>query len=424
MVAAALGLAIATISRAGVGSAQTPLLEVAKGDAAKLMLVNDDAGLVVRGTLDIGVIPAAGPGVRLMWYPRKGAFRAGRVDGGQWDDGNIGVHSVAFGENTTADGPYSTAVGSGTKASGVFATAVGMQSVAGGKSAFAAGEGTQANGNSSAALGYGAKAAGEMAVAMGTATIAGGKQSTAMGSESTASGLISTAMGYGTEAKGDYSTALGYATRASGLSSTAMGVATTASGTGSVAMGTYAHAEGAGSFAFGDRSTIESGEVISTLANQFSARAYGGFLFSTGVNTGCFIPAGEGALNCTSSRLAKEGFEEVDGEAVLTQLANIPIQRWRYRGTTTVHLGPTAEDFHAAFGLGEGSTKIATVDADGIALRAVQALERRTAELREENDALRSEMRERMTALSEENATLRVDLAWLHQLLERGRRGP
>jgi hypothetical protein len=89
-----------------------------------------------------------------------------------------------------------------------------------------------------------------------------------------------------------------------------------------------------------------------------------------------------------------------------------------------VHLGPTAEDFHAAFGLGEGSTKIATVDADGIALRAVQALERRTAELREENDALRSEMRERMTALSEENATLRVDLASLHQLLERGRRGP
>src|SRR5688572_33429170 len=50
-------------------------------------------GLAVMGTLGQGSIPASGPGVRMMWYPRKAAFRAGVVDGLRaafWDDANIG----------------------------------------------------------------------------------------------------------------------------------------------------------------------------------------------------------------------------------------------------------------------------------------------------------------------------------------------
>ena len=38
------------------------------------------------------------------------------------------------------------------------------------------------------------------------------------------------------------------------------------------------------------------------------------------------------------------------------------------------HLGPTAQDFRAAFGLGHNDTTISSVDAPGVALAAIQGL--------------------------------------------------
>jgi len=64
------------------------------------------------------------------------------------------------------------------------------------------------------------------------------------------------------------------------------------------------------------------------------------------------------------------------------------------------HLGPTAQDFHAAFGLGESERTIATVDADGVALAAIQGL----------NQKLESELRvkeERLRTLETELAALK-----------------
>jgi trimeric autotransporter adhesin len=246
---------------------------------------------------------------------------------------------------------------------------------------------TLASADHSTAMGLSTKAVGLTSTALGDGTSATGEVSTAMGGATTASAQFSTAMGFRTEASGTYSTAMGFDTHATGVSSTAMGAASTAAGLGSVAMGTRAIAQGAGSFAFADRSSTEP---YTALENQFVVRAHGGIGFNSGTNIGCDLPAGVGAWACTSSRLAKEGFEEVDGETVLAKLARIPIQRWSYLGTPAMHVGPMAEDFHGAFGLGEGPTTITTVDADGIALLGVQTLERRTAELRVENaDLLR-----------------------------------
>jgi hypothetical protein len=77
---------------------------------------------------------------------------------------------------------------------------------------------------------------------------------------------------------------------------------------------------------------------------------------------------------------------------VLSQIAHMPLQSWNYKAQAPGirHLGPTAQDFYAAFQLGESDTTINTVDADGVNLLAVQALERRTAELRRENEELRA----------------------------------
>jgi Head domain of trimeric autotransporter adhesin len=387
------------ISPAGV-QAQEPLFEVERSDA-KLLRVNDDAGLLVGGTLGAGRIPATGAGVRLMWYPKVGSLRAGSVDGSHWDEANVGRSSAAFGENTIASGTYSTAWGSLTTAAGTGSGALGGESEATGAYSLAAGLGAKATGERTVALGerttasglvataigFQTTASGTTSTAMGTGTSATGGASTAMGSRTLASADYSTAMGSGTKATGNYSTAMGFETQASGISSTAIGAASTAAGLGSVAMGTRAIAQGAGSFAFADRSSTEP---YTALENQFVVRAHGGIGFNSGTNIGCDLPAGVGAWACTSSRLAKEGFEEVDGETVLAKLARIPIQRWSYLGTPAMHVGPMAEDFHGAFGLGEGPTTITTVDADGIALLGVQTLERRTAELRVENaDLLR-----------------------------------
>ena len=356
----ALGLVLTSMLGQTGAAAQTPLFEVEKSDV-KLLRVNDDAGFVVGGALDAGGIPATGSGVRLMWYPRKAAFRAGVAEGTIWDDASIGVASVALGFNTTASGSYSAAIGANNSATGEF----------------------------SFAGGNGARAEGQNAVALGNNPVASGAHALATGSGSIASGTAAVATGISTTASGTSSLATGSSSLASGHSSMAAGIGSSASGVASVAMGTHAIAQGEGSFAFADRS---SSETYTALDNQFAVRAHGGIGFNSGTNIGCDLPAGVGAWACTSSRLAKEGFADVDGEAVLAKLARIPIQRWFYLGTPAAHVGPTAEDFYGAFGLGEGTTTITTVDADGIALLGVQTLERRTAELRAELASLRSEL--------------------------------
>ena len=49
-----------------------------------------------------GSAPVNGPGTRMMWISSKGAFRAGVVNGAEWDNANIGKYSTAFGVSTTA----------------------------------------------------------------------------------------------------------------------------------------------------------------------------------------------------------------------------------------------------------------------------------------------------------------------------------
>jgi hypothetical protein len=96
-------------------------------------------GFAVTGTFGSGAIPASGAGTRLLWYPRKAAFRAGAVDAGQWDDASIGDYSTAMGLLTTASGAVSTALGSHTTASGLDATALGSFTTASGRRSLATG---------------------------------------------------------------------------------------------------------------------------------------------------------------------------------------------------------------------------------------------------------------------------------------------
>lgn len=77
-----------------------------------------------------------------------------------------------------------------------------------------------------------------------------------------------------------------------------------------------------------------------------------------------------------SDRNSKEDFEPIDRHDILARLVHLPITQWRFKGEeeTVQHLGPVAQDFHAAFGLGDSDRYIGTLDASGVALAAIQGL--------------------------------------------------
>ena len=94
------------------------------------------------------------------------------------------------------------------------------------------------------------------------------------------------------------------------------------------------------------------------------------------------LPPGAGSWATVSDRSAKANFARVDGRDVLAKLSAIPMETWNYKseGESVRHMGPTAQDFSAAFGLGPDNKTIATIDADGVALAAIQALHKMVEE--------------------------------------------
>jgi len=100
-----------------------------------------------------------------------------------------------------------------------------------------------------------------------------------------------------------------------------------------------------------------------------------------------------GAWTNASSRSFKEGFVPVDPQVILAKVAALPISVWNYKNSKEGnHMGPMAEDFEASFGLAGEGQSIATVDADGVALAAIQGLNLKLAEAEAENRALKKRL--------------------------------
>ncbi len=125
------------------------------------------------------------------------------------------------------------------------------------------------------------------------------------------------------------------------------------------------------------------------------------------VEHGTIATATAGPSTITSDRALKEGFVPVDPREVLAGLLHLPIERWSYRGEAARHLGPMAQDFAAAFGLGADDRHIFPVDAAGVALAAIQGLHGLVQAQATRLEALEREL----AALRRDAATLRVELA-------------
>lgn len=71
------------------------------------------------------------------------------------------------------------------------------------------------------------------------------------------------------------------------------------------------------------------------------------------------------------------------GEDILAAVRALPVSSWRYdhEQGSPLHIGPMAQDFHAAFELGASEREIAVVDLCGVLLVSVQQLAQQVDEL-------------------------------------------
>ncbi len=116
-----------------------------------------------------------------------------------------------------------------------------------------------------------------------------------------------------------------------------------------------------------------------------------------------------GSLDQTSSRHAKENIELADPRAVLERLERMPVSVWSYKSDESAvrHMGPMAEDFRQAFGLGTDERHLAPSDAAGVALAAIQGLNRRVEDKDRQIDELSARV-EQLEYLIEELACERA----------------
>jgi len=290
-------------------------------------------GFLAQGNLGVGTSRSF-TGDRLTWYPRKAHFYCG---GGTItaNDSWIGDYSFGAGYNLTISGDYATAFGNAS----------------------------QATGNSSFSVGYDSKARGDYSFAQGNNSASNGENAIAMGRQSRAGGYCSIALGYHPEASGDHAVAIGYYTYATD--------------TGSFAIGKSAESIHKGSFVFGDGSA--SALVSSTGPNQFVARAAGGVWFYSAnlLTTGVNLASGSGSWSSVSDSNKKENIRVVDYQDILNKLQMIDIHEWNYKTqpASVRHIGPFAQDFYSLFGYGESDTTITNIDADGINMAALKALQ-------------------------------------------------
>ncbi len=291
--------------------------------------------------------------------------------------------------NSVAGGVVGAVIGGGGQASATNGVTADFATVGGGEGnnamGFAAAIG---GGETNAALGFAASigggannVAGNVAGNANFATVGGGIANTAGSEHATVSGGISNT------ASGKRATVPG-------------GHENTAAGDYSFAAGRRARADHDGAFVWGDSNDFD---FASTADNEFSVRATGGARFASAIDgsgnptAGVILNPGAGSWSNLSDRDQKEHFATVDEQGVLARLAEIPITTWNYQSQdpSIRHIGPMAQDFYAAFGVGQDDTHISTLDADGVALAAIQGL----YQLVQEQAAQIAALEARVTAL-------------------------
>lgn len=310
-----------------------------------------------------------------------GGFSGNSVSSG------VSAATIAGGGNTTSPnsvtGDFGTIGGGLGNTAGFHGTVSGgVSNTASGDDATASGDNNVASGPDSTASGGGNTASAFASTAFGSLNTASGANATASGNNNIASGFDSTASGIENTASGQASVALGGNGVASGIASTALGHSDTADGDSSMALGELALVPSGDndSFVWSD-GTLGAGsaQFSATDSNQFDALASHGFNMQVSAPgatyTGCKLTNSNGWA-CSSDRNVKHAFRPINDQTLLNALARMPIQSWSYKldPRSTRHIGPTAQDFMAAFHIGANPRLIGTLDEGGVALASVKGV--------------------------------------------------
>ena|GEM_PF-2774008 len=114
-----------------------------------------------------------------------------------------------------------------------------------------------------------------------------------------------------------------------------------------------------------------------------------------------------GVWTNTCSREFKDRFTSISGADVLDKISAMNVKGWYYKDTNEYHIGPVAEDFYSAFGCGQRDVKadigkyIASGDMAGVALLAVQELNKEMKELKLSNQNVKNKSDELRAMLSD-----------------------
>lgn len=206
-------LAITGLGKVGIGTT-TPDLK---------LTLDNDGGIVAKGAIGDGEdLATTGLGERMMWIPKKGAFRAGGIAGNgvdgvtEWNNASIGTYSAAFGVDNKANGYGSFAVGEVCAASSAYAIAMGYSCIVEGTCDFSTAIGfnniIHFDGNSSVALGRDNTVRANSSVAVGrgnTIAIAATQRAGAFGYLNNVTGVSGVAIGNQVTAAGAQSVAIG-----------------------------------------------------------------------------------------------------------------------------------------------------------------------------------------------------------------------
>lgn len=207
--------------------------------------------------------------------------------------------------------------------------------------------------------------------------IGGGATNTVSGTYSVLGG------GFGNSTDGNYSMIPG-------------GISNVAAGECSFAAGARAQANHNSSFVWAGWS---DGVTASTNHNSFTVRAPGGARFITATNlVGAILASGATSWAALSDSNAKTAVEPVQPREILKKVAALPVTSWRYKhDPQRRYIGPMAQDFHQAFGLGADDKTISTLDTDGVTLAAIQGL----VEELKDRDARIEKLEARLQEMSE-----------------------
>ncbi len=377
----------------------------------------------------------------------------------------VGVHasaassfSTALGASTSAAGQNSTAVGTGASAAGDYSTALGQHSSATGYNSTTLGQASSVTGAHSVAFGASSLVAGSNSTGLGSGSQASGSYAVSVGRQAYVGGDNSTALGYKAYISRNSVQSIAIGSRAN-VSTAVDGIAI-----GGIAIGADVDGNRYGARAMAEGAIAIGADVVNDVPHSMrievplhlknNAGAAKIFVEESGRSatrtlleisnpgntklaitnsnigvTWAFANAGKGlrlsnestsaiefeifnngdatlagALTQNSDINAKQDIEQVNQQNILQKVAALPISEWSYKDApNSRHIGPMAQDFYAAFNLGNTEKGLSTIDTGGVALAAIQALSK-------ENITLKYELRkQKLVQKQQERKLLKIN---------------